>query len=108
MERGYVKLNCDKILYCGVLQHGIAFQLFIKILLDATQKETRIIYYGQVVDLKPGDYVTNVQSLCNELKISRAQCRLAIKKLKAFDLATSVSTNKYTIFSITNWNEYID
>lgn len=107
MQRGYVKL-WRKTLDSGLLQNGPAWQLFCYLLLRATHKPRRIVVGGVVCELVPGEAVFGRSKASADLGLSEQQIRTALNLLKKMKIATSRSTNKFTIVLLINWHNYQD
>ena len=71
-------------------------------LLTANFKDTS--WNGIIV--KKGQVITGTGALADSLGFTRQQIRTALKKLKLTNEITTESTNKYTIITIVNWDEY--
>lgn len=76
--------------------------LFIHCLLRANWQETR--WHGQV--LKPGQFITSLESLAKETKLTINQVRTALEHLKTTGEITSSSQARYRIITVVKWNEY--
>lgn len=107
MQRGYVKL-WRKTLDSGLLQNGPAWQLFGYLLLRATHKPYRTIVGGVVCELVPGEVVFGRSKAAADLGLGEQQIRTALNLLKKMKIATSRSTNKFTVISFVNWHNYQD
>ena len=107
MQRGFVKL-WRKTLDSGLLQNGPAWQLFGYLLLRATHKPRRIIVGGVVCELVPGEIVFGRSKAAADLGLSEQQIRTALNLLKKMEIATSRSTNKFTVVLLVNWHNYQD
>lgn len=107
MLRGYIKL-WRKTLDSGLLQNGPAWQLFGYLLLRATHKPYRTIVGGVVCELVPGEVVFGRSKAAADLGLGEQQIRTALNLLKKMKIATSRSTNKFTVVSLVNWHHYQD
>lgn len=107
MQRGFVKL-WRKTLDSGLLQNGPAWQLFGYLLLRATHKPYRTIVGGVVCELFPGEVVFGRSKAAADLGLGEQQIRTALNLLKKMKIATSRSTNKFTVVSLVNWHNYQD
>lgn len=98
---GFVKIH-RKLVRWGWYQDNVVKGVFLHLLLTASYKETewmgRTIHKGQVV--------VGTQSMAAELGFTRQQIRTAISKLRSTNEITTESTNKYTIVTLINWEEY--
>ena len=98
---GFVKIH-RKLLQWGWYQDNVVKGVFIHILLTANFKDQ--FWMGRVI--KKGQVVIGTQKMADELGFTREQVRRAITNLKSTYEITTETTNKYTIITIVNWNEY--
>lgn len=76
--------------------------LFIHLLLTANHQEKN--WKGQLV--KRGQKLTSLQHLANETGLTLQQTRTALIKLKSTGEITYTTTNKYTLVTITKYDDY--
>lgn len=100
-SNGYIKLY-RKLKSWGWYQNYVVKDLFIHLLISANFKETK--WQGEI--LKPGQLITSYKNLAKELDFSVHQIRNALDKLKSTGEITSKSTNKFTIITLVNWEDY--
>lgn len=98
---GYVKIF-RKFRYWRWYSDIAVRSVFLECLLLANYKETT--WKSEV--LKPGQLVTGYASLANSLGLSIQQVRTAIKKLQQTGEISLKATNKYTIITVTKWEDY--
>lgn len=98
---GYIKLY-RKLVKWGWYQDNVVKSLFLHCLLMASFKD--FDWMGQV--LKAGQFITSLKHLSDDLGFSTQQIRTAIKKLESTGEITSTSTNKFTIITVMNWENY--
>ena len=60
----------------------------------------------QGIMIKPGQCVIGTERLAKELDFTRAQIRYALNKLKSTNEITIKTTNKYSIVTLVNWEDY--
>jgi len=101
MQRGYVKLH-RKTIDSGLMQSHKTFTLFSYLLMMATHKDMG--YDG--IDLKRGQYVSGRNDLAIKLKLTQQEVRTALKKLEKMEIITIKSTNKYSVYTIVNYDIY--
>lgn len=77
-------------------------RVFIHMLLRANWKDGN--FQGQKIER--GSYVSSIAKLALETNLSEREVRTAIKHLKSTGEVTSKSTNKYTVFTVNNYNLY--
>lgn len=80
------------------------FRLFYHCLLHTNLEDKR--YCGK--EIKAGQFVSSITRISAETGLTESQVRTALKKLKDTGYISTVSTNKYTIYTINNYKKYID
>lgn len=98
---GYIKLF-RKLIRWGWYQDNVVKGLFIHCLLCASYKD----FEWMGMELKAGQFITSLKHLSEELGFSIQQIRTAIKKLEGTGEITSTSTNKNTIITVVNWENF--
>ncbi len=105
MHRGFVKIY-RKIEDSGLLQKGDVLALFVHILIRANYKHGRVLFGMQYEDLEPGQVVVGRKVLSATLRQSEDKIRRGLKILKNMNIITIVSTNRYSVITIENWDTY--
>ena len=105
MHRGYVKV-WRKLEDSGIFKDERACQFFLWAMFKATHKPRKQIIGNSVVNLNPGQFVSGRHAASEEMGVSEMVFRNVVKKMKMMDFVTTESTNKYTIFTIINWDRY--
>lgn len=103
MHRGYIKI-WRKVKDSGLYQLPNAFTLFVYMLTEATHKSTR----RGTVDLERGQLCTGRHQLSKDLGLSERSIRTALEHLVKLNMITGKSTNKFTVYTIVNYNNYQD
>ena len=98
---GWIKLH-RKLIDWEWYTNPNVFRLFIHCLLKANHKDKK----WQGIIIKSGQFATGLNSLKKELKISTQSIRTSLDKLKSTHEITIKSTNKFSIISINNWEDY--
>ncbi len=98
---GYIKLH-RRLLNWQWYGDAAVKSVFIHLLLTANYKETE---WNGIV-LQPGQVVTSVRKLCEDLHQTNQQTRTALDKLKATNEITVRTTNKYSVITVVNWAKY--
>lgn len=80
------------------------FRLFTHCLLHTNTQNIR--YCGR--EIKAGQFVSSVARISAETGLTISQVRTALKKLKDTGYISTKSTNKYTIYTVIGYQEYID
>lgn len=101
MQGNYIKLDRSILEWCWYTDINTC-RLFIHMLLRANWKDG---YFRQTV-VPRGSFVSSVGKLAESTGLSEREVRTAISHLKSTGEVTSRSTNKYTVFSIKNYDKY--
>lgn len=80
------------------------FRLFYHCLLHTNLEDKR--YCGK--EIKAGQFVSSITRISAETGLTESQVRTALKKLKDTWYISTKSTNKYTIYTINEYQKYID
>lgn len=98
---GWIALH-KKILGWEWYDDANTMRLFMHCLLKANFKDTS--WRGNAI--KRGEFISSIDTLSRELKLSVKQIRTAINKLKKTSELASKSTSQHTVFKVINYNEY--
>lgn len=98
---GFVKIF-RKLKVWGWYKNSPVKDLFIHCLLSANFKDCQ--WEHQTINA--GQFVTSRKHLAEELGFSEQVIRTAIKKLESTREITTKSTNKYTVITVVNWEDY--
>lgn len=98
---GFVKVF-RKLKIWGWYKNSPVKDVFIHCLLSANFKDCQ--WEHQTINA--GQFVTSRKHLAEELGFSEQVIRTAIKKLESTGEITSKTTNKYTVITVVNWEEY--
>lgn len=98
---GYIKLF-RKLIRWGWYQDSVVKDLFLHCLICASYKD----FEWMGMELKAGQLITGRKKLAEELGFSEQQIRTAISKLESTGEISIFSTNKYSIITVTNWENY--
>lgn len=80
------------------------FRLFYHCLLHTNLEDRR--YCGK--EIKAGQFVSSITRISAETGLTESQVRTALKKLKDTGYISTKSTNKYTIYTVNEYQKYID
>lgn len=100
---GWIKLH-RKFLEWEWYQDSKTVHLFIYFLLKANYENKK----WEGIEIKRGQLVTGLNSIKKDIKISVQSIRTCINKLKSTGELTIKSTNKYSIVTICNYEQYQD
>ena len=98
---GYIKLY-RKLVRWGWYQDNVVKSLFLHCLLMASFKD--FDWMGQ--RLKAGQFITSYKSLAKDLGFTVQQVRTALQKLESTGEITRTATNKFTVITVINWENY--
>ena len=101
MEEAYIKLY-KKLLKWEWYDDVNTKVLFLHCLLKANWQETR--WHG--VSLEPGQFITSLPKLSEELNLSVKQVRVALDHLKQSGEVADKGQSKYRIITVLKWDEY--
>lgn len=113
--QGWIKLH-RKLLENPIFNDPHLLKLWIYCLLKATHKERKQIVGKQIVELKPGQFVTGRFSLAKEYNrdakpkdvVSDRTLWRWMKFLEESEFLSIKSTTKYSVVTINNWDKYQD
>ena len=80
------------------------FRLFYHCLLHTNLEDKR--YCGR--EIKAGQFVSSITRISAETGLTESQVRTALKKLKDTGYLSTKSTNKYTLYTVNEYQNYID
>lgn len=80
------------------------FRMFYHCLLHTNLEDKR--YCGK--EIKAGQFVSSITRISAETGLTESQVRTALKKLKDTGYISTKSTNKYTIYTVNEYQKYID
>lgn len=98
---GFVKIH-RKLIQWGWYQDNVVKGVFLHLLLTANFKDSP--WRGRII--KRGQVVIGTIKMAEDLGFTRQQIRTAIDKLKSTNEITTETTNKFTIVTIVNWEDY--
>ena len=102
---GYIALH-RKIEDSFVYQDSGLLHLWIHCLIKASHIDRTIMFDGQSIDIKRGQFITGRKSLAKTLKTSEQKVRSRIALLQKHNKITQKSTNRYSIISVIKYDYY--
>ena len=105
MYRGYVKL-WRKVLDEGWIKNHKLWVFWTYCLLKATHKEYNATVGYQIESLLPGQFIAGLRKASEETGLTISEIRTILKFLQRNECLTIKTTNKYSIFTLVNWNKY--
>ena len=107
MNRGYIKI-WRRIFDEGWYQKPLIAHLAIHLILKANYKEKKIIFNKSEMIIKRGEFVTGRDTLKRETGLTLQNIRTALRVLVNCQFLTIKSTNKFSIITICNYEQYQD
>jgi hypothetical protein len=105
MHQGYVcvwrKLK-DSFFYAD----SEAVHLWVHLLISANHKDKSFLFNGKKIVVKRGQFITGLNKLQAETKISQNKIYRVLNVLKSEKLIEKQSNNKFSIITILNYNEH--
>lgn len=99
--KGFVKID-RKITKWRWYKDTSTFKIFLHLILTANYEDREF----EDIVIKRGQRVASIRSLAAESGLSEKNVRTAIKHLKATGEVASLSTPKYTVFTVVNYEKY--
>lgn len=103
LEYGYIKIY-RKITNWEWYSETNVFKVFLHLLITVNYEDKT--WKGTVI--KRGQRAVTISQLANELSLSQQQTRTALNKLKSTNDITIKTTSKYSVISVSNYDEYQD
>lgn len=82
--------------------------IWIYLLLNATHAETKMIFGGQPITLKPGQLITGRKSISLKFNISESKVQRVLKSLENEQQIEQQTNNKHRLITIVKWDLYQD
>lgn len=101
----WVKLY-RKSLQSSVWHNATIWMVWSWCLMKANYETTRFPFNGKDIEIKKGQFITGIDKALKEVPTSRQSYRTAITYLKSTGRITVKSTNKFSIYTIVNWEKY--
>lgn len=95
-----------KLLDNPVFKNHKLLQTFLFCLLKASHKEHEVLVGDSLVLLKEGELATGRKAISSATGLTEQNVRTALSKLEKLQILTINPTSKYSIISITNWDQY--
>lgn len=102
---GWIKLH-RKLLDSPMYRNEAVFRVWIFLLLSANQQDRRILWNGKERIVRSGQLITGQLRIMEKTGLTRQTVRTVISTLKSTNAITVESTNKFSIISIVNWQDY--
>lgn len=80
--------------------------IWLDLLLSAAWEDRQVMMNGQIISLKRGQLITGRKALAVNSKISENKVYRVLKQFESEQQINIKTTNKYSIISITNYDQY--
>jgi hypothetical protein len=107
MYRGYVKL-WRKLEDSQIFQNEKALKIWIWILIKANHQKNTVLFGRQKINLDKGQFIMGLNKASEHLCLAKSTIHFWINYLKDLGQVELKKTNKYTIITILNWDDYQD
>lgn len=102
---GWIKLY-RKLLENPLIKEPRLLQVMAYCLLKANHKKTKMLWNGQEIILKPGQFITGRTQANNDLGLKSIMFDRKLKILQNRRFLNRETNNRFSIITITNWEEY--
>ena len=102
---GWIKLY-RKLIENPIFLKPELLQLFIYCLLKANHETQRIIFNGQEIEIKPGQFITGREVMGRDLKQNPITTYKRLKVLENLQILNIKSNNKFSVVTVVNWGLY--
>ena len=102
---GWVKVH-RKILDHWVSQEPELFAFWMRLLIEANHCDTKRMFNGTLIEIKRGQTLFGLEAFEAKSGISRKKLRRYLSMLESESMIGRQKTNKYSLISIVNYEEY--
>lgn len=103
---GWIKIHRKILDNPIVCKDSDYLSVWIYLLLNATHKDIPAVFKGKKIILKTGQLITGRKSISEQLKISESKIYRVINEYKSEHQIEQQTSNKNSLITIVNWNEY--
>lgn len=103
---GWIKLHRKVLDNPIVMKDTEHFAVWVYLLLKASHTEYPVIFGGQKMVLHPGQLITGRKKIASDIGISESKVFRILKTLKIEQQIEQQASNKNSLISIINWDEY--
>lgn len=104
---GWIKIH-RKLRDNPIYKNSVAVHCWIECLMRATHKEYEVLIGREKIPLKPGQFVMGRKEFAKEINVSPSTAWFWLHQFKVDSMIDIKSTNKYSVVTILNWDEYQD
>ncbi len=105
MSEGYIFLH-RKTQKHWVFERSEYLKAWIQMLFDATHQDYEVLVGNQLVKLKRGQFIFGRKAFAKKTGLSERSVRTLINRLKKSQMIDQQTTNKFSIISILNYDDY--
>ena len=105
MSEGYIFLH-RKTQKHWVFDRSEYLKAWIQMLFDATHQDYEVLVGNQLVKLKRGQFIFGRKAFSKKTGLSERSVRTLINRLKKSQMIDQQTTNKFSIISILNYDDY--
>ena len=102
---GWIKIH-RKLNETSFKNKPLVVALFVDLLTNANHQKKTIIFNAKPLTIEAGQLVTGLKALSKRTGISIQSLRTGLVTLKSTHTITIKPTNKWSIITILNWNDY--
>jgi hypothetical protein len=102
---GWIKLY-RKLIENPIFLKPELLQLFIYCLLKANHETQRIIFNGQEIEIKPGQFITGRNAMAKDLKQNPKSTYNRLQILKNIEILDIKTNNKFSLVTVRNYELY--
>jgi len=102
---GWIKLH-RKLLENPIFLKPELLQLFVYCLLKANHKAQKIIFNGQEIEIKIGQFITGRNAMAKDLKQNPITTYKRLKILENLQILNIKSNNKFSVVTVVNYGLY--
>lgn len=105
-EKGWVTFHRKMLKNPVVCKDSDYFAVWCYLLLNATHKDLKMFFKGEVITLKPGQLITGRKSIADQFNISESKVQRILKTFEIEHQIEQQASNKNRLITIVNWNLY--
>ena len=105
MEMGWIRIH-RKIMKKCWFSNAKYVQLWVFMLLSANHQESEFMWNGEVMKLKPGQFITSILKIQKELRLAHSTAEKILKLFEKEHQIEQQKTTKFRVITILNWDLY--
>lgn len=103
---GFVKIHRKILDNPVVVKDGETFAIWLYLLLNATHKDTDVLFKGRRITMKPGQLITGILSISKKLKVNKDKVQRTLKSFENDKQIEQQTSNRNRLITIVNWVTY--